>query len=194
MKKVAVLLILQLCSFAVTGQELAKQQKVQYVVIPREQVLIVVVSQPDSPLRIEDATCIFRTDTHKTSIRYRVRNQSSKPITFFTVVSWDIYGSGGTLPDVMKPGDAIGPGTLLDSLNASKAEIIPLTPELRERLKRDAKRLFEGEMREVYFLVVDQVLFTDGSAYKDQVSSQALADFLSRQNCGSENVKGAKHK
>lgn len=188
MKKLALFMSLQLLSWSVFGQEKSSNPKrIQYVDVPRERVIIVVVNQPDSPVKIEDATCLFRMDKRKTIIRYRARNVSSKPIATFTVISWDLGGAGGTLP-VLLWGAAplMHPGTALDSMSSGEDyEILPLTEKLRDKLKQDSRVLFEGKVQ-VYFLLIDQVHFADGSVYKDQRVSQALRDYLSEHTCNSD--------
>ncbi|MGH9963072.1 MAG: hypothetical protein ACREBC_39145, partial [Pyrinomonadaceae bacterium] len=121
-------------------------------------------------------------DKGKTYIRYKARNVSSKAIATFTVISWTSKGAGGTLP-VLQWGKAplMYSGDVLDSMkDEQNHEILPLTEELREKLKQDVKMLFEGKMAEIYFLLVDQVLFADGSVYKDKAVSDSLSEFLSR--------------
>ncbi|MGH9966711.1 MAG: hypothetical protein ACREBG_02595 [Pyrinomonadaceae bacterium] len=181
------LIILQLFSWTVFGQNRSlNQKKTQFVEVPREQVLIVVVNQPNSPLKIEEAACLLRIDKGKRSIRYRVRNASSKPIATFTVISWTFKGAGGTLP-VLQWGTAplMPPGGVLDSMkDEHNYEILPLTDKFRDQLKQDSKTFFEGKMVEIYFLLVDQVLFADGSVYKDQAVSDALSEFLTHNDSG----------
>lgn len=187
-KMMMIVLLFHICSWGIFGQGKATSQgKIYYIEVPQEQVLVVVVSQPNSPLKIEEASCLFRPDKGKTRIRYKVRNVSSKSIADFTVTSWNMKGGGGTLPVLMTGAEGLlYPGQTLDSLTVDNGEIVPLTKELLEKVKMEAKILFNGKMREVYFLLVDQVGFTDGTVYKDQKVSQALSDYIFEQHCGSK--------
>jgi len=187
MKKALVVLFLQLCCWGVFGQEKADvKETIQYVEVPREQVLVVLVYQPGCPLRIEDSAFLFRTNNPRTVIRYKVRNVSSKPIASFTVSSWSTKGGEGTLPVLMTGSDhLLYPGRVVDSLEEG-VQIVPLTEELRRKLKGHTSGLFEGKMREVKFLLVDQVRFADGSSYKDQRVSEALSDYLFEHIGGSD--------
>jgi len=188
MKTIILLLLAQSCVLSAFGQKnLESHWKIQYVEVPREQVLVVLVYQPNCPLRIEEASCLFRIDKRKTIIRYRVRNVSSKPISDFTVTSWDLDGGGGTLPVLMTGSEGLlRPGQSLDSLDSANSEVLSMTIELREQVMQNARAIFEGKMRHSYFLIVDQVGFADGSMYKDQRVSQSLSDHLSEHDCGSE--------
>ncbi|MGH9962252.1 MAG: hypothetical protein ACREBC_34870, partial [Pyrinomonadaceae bacterium] len=70
MTKAVLLIILQLCSWSVFGQDKSSNHKrLQFVEVPREHILIVLVNQPNSPVKIEEAACLFRMDKGKTYIR-----------------------------------------------------------------------------------------------------------------------------
>lgn len=167
------------CLRTIVGQEgTSNRQTVRYIEVPRQEVLMVVVQQPESPLRIEGVTCLFGIDRAKTVIRYRVKNISTRAIASFSLMSWDSGGAGGTLPLLMpRANRVLRPGEVLDSID-EEVEVYPLTEELRKKLKQEAKGLFEGKMRQVYFLLVDQVQFADGTTFKDQMISKALSEYL----------------
>ena len=179
MRKAILGLLVVLCSLGVCGQErTGNKQRIQYIEVPQGQILVVLLQQPESPLKIEEAKCLFRIDTDKTIIGYKVRNVSSKPIATFTVTAWDSGGAGGTLPVLMADSSRpLLPGAVLSSLDEN-TEIHPLTRELHEKLKQDRGPLFEGRMRQIYFLLVDQVHFVDGTTFNDKRVSKALSDYL----------------
>jgi len=66
------------------------------------------------------------------------------------------------------------------------APIVPLTEKLRHELKQQAKVLFEGRLRNVYFLLVDQVHFADGTVFRNDRISNSLSSYLSDHYCESE--------
>lgn len=174
------------CAGAAFGQGSDPQRaKVQYVEVPRDQALIVVVHQPTAPLRIEAAGYLLQTARGTTIIRYKVRNISSKPITGFTVVAWDLGGTGGTLPLSLRDGELLRPGETWDSIGEN-AVIDTFTEKVRGKLKQNEIELFEGKLRQIHFLLVDQVFFANGETFKDQKVSDALSDFLSSQRGSSE--------
>ena len=182
MKLLMALLFLQLLFCNVFGQAEANiAKKNRYVEVPREQVLLVVASQPESPLTIDSAVCLYSLEKGKTILRYRVQNRSSKPIASFTVVSWSSSGAGGTLPVLLSGSSPLLlTGGVLDSMTGEpNYDIVPMTPKLRREIKQEAKSLFEGKLRQIYFLLVDQVQFSDGSVFRDAKLSGVLSDFLS---------------
>jgi hypothetical protein len=60
----------------------------QYVLLPPHDVLTV-ASQPNCPLKIEDASFLYRLDKPGMMLRYKVRNVSSKPIWLFILDKWN---------------------------------------------------------------------------------------------------------
>lgn len=191
-------LLLALFFSNASGQGQRRQRnhskKIQYVKIPRAQVLVILVNQPDSPVKIEFADCLLRLDTGKTLIRYKARNRSSKSVTSFTVVSWNSTGAGGSLPVVLpKSTPLMLPGSDFDSMSTEMDyDILAWTEKVRNGLSEDTKVLFEGKMVQIYFLLVDQVYFTDGTLYKDQELSNSLSNYLSERFCDPRSSVGAK--
>lgn len=53
-----------------------------------------------------------------------------------------------------------------------KDEIVPLTDELREKLK------LKGEMKSIVILMIVNVEFTDGTEYSDEKTYQAMQIFM----------------
>lgn len=184
MKRLLILLLILISPSVVAGQQRAQQQdRAQYVALPRDQVMMVTANQPDCPLKIEEATFLLRVDKPGVIQRYRVRNVSSKPIKYFSIVSWAIGGSGGTLPvyDLPRSGRVLLPGETFDPTDNSPGyDIVPLTEEIRRRLKRERGVVPEGEMKHLYILMVDHIYFTDDTSYKDERASKALNAYLSK--------------
>jgi hypothetical protein len=188
MKKFVFTLFLLCFSWHVPAQKRINDQEIiKYVEVPREQVLMTIVNQPHCPLKIEDASFLVRIDKDEIVQRYKVRNVSSKPIATFTVTSWSMSGSGGTLPVALAdPNRFMKPGEVIDSMNQHPAyEVVPLTKQLREQMKINRFLSPESKMSGVFFLMIDQVNFVDGSVYREKTIADSLQGFLSNHydNC-----------
>jgi hypothetical protein len=139
-----------------------------------------VVSQPDCPLKIEEVRFLLRWDNGKIIQKYKVRNISTKSIATFTINSWSMTGSGGTLPVILTRAErSLPPGQSLDSLQGNEYEIQPLTGDLLQELKRRYDMGMVGKMQNVFFLMVDTVQFEDGTVYNDRVVKELLGQHLS---------------
>lgn len=153
------------CSTAlVYGQQANPQEKQEFVIVPSEQALVTVASQPDCPLQFEDARLLALTDGGET-VTYYVRNRGAKPIRAFTV---------GTTSSIWEwPGKATGkllmPGQRLPEETDA---VVPLTDALRDKLK------LQGPMRSLTVLIVRRVEFADGSVYSGEKTFNALRTFL----------------
>src|SRR2546421_11405078 len=121
MKIAAAICLLLMCTLSVLGQDSRdNKETAQYIVVPRDRVLMTVASQPDCPLRIEEAVLLMRVDKAGIIQRYKVRNVSSKPISFFTVVSYGATGAGGTLRNILYgSGRLLMPAESLDSMEGA---------------------------------------------------------------------------
>jgi hypothetical protein len=188
MKKIIAILFPLLLSLSGLAQErINSRDRVKYVEVPQENVLMVIVNQPHCPIKIEDPSLYLRIDKFQTIQRYRVRNISAKPIATFTVTSWSMGGTGGTLPvGLNSPTRLMKPGEVIDSMNThANVEIVPLSEEIREQLKQNLQFNLDNKLRQVYFLMVDQVFFADGSVYRDKASTTSLGEFLNEHSCDS---------
>ena len=143
----------------------------RYVVVPSESLLLVIASQPDSPLKFEDAKLLISADADGDwGGSYNLYNCGTKPIKTFTVVMWTSYGSGGTLGGPRRNETTlIMPG---ETVNGANDEIVPLTDELRDKLQ------LRGPMKAVVVLMVESVKFADGSVYNNQAVSRALLAYF----------------
>lgn len=165
-------LVLLLMSNAANAQQTEGGQKRRYVIVPSESYLLVIAAQPDSPLRIENAKFLIGV-AHGWGVSCQLRNQGTKPIRFLSLVAWTSYGAGGTLsPSVRSGEELIMPGQTVSCNEGSKAEIIPLTNELRDKLK------LRGPMKAIVVVMIESIKFSDGSSYTDEVTSKALLTYL----------------
>lgn len=174
MRKVVTSLCLT-CIFAAGtthAQERKGRGKDQYVPVPREVVLPVVVAQPDCPLQLEKAERLARVGGGSGN-NYRLRNKGTKPIRSFTVSYTFGEGTGGSRTWALKSQEIIAPGQLVpSSLQESDGEIIPLTDELRAKLG------LQGALKTIVFYMVERVEFADGSVYSDEATAATLRSYL----------------
>ena len=170
MRQITVVTLLIL-SFAVVtyGQQSIPQRK--YVVVPSKVMLVLTASQPDCPLKFDDAQLLISTNKDGAwGASYKLRNAGTKPIQSVSVVMWTSDGSGGTLSSPggndktpILPGETVSGGT---------EEVIPLTDELRAKLQ------LEEPMKSIVVLLVEKIKFVDGSVYNNEGVSQALLGYF----------------
>ena len=170
MRQITVVILLIL-SFAVVtyGQQSIPQRK--YVVVPSKVMLLLTPSQPDCPLKFDDARLLISANKDGAwGASYKLRNAGSKPIQSVSVVMWTSDGSGGTLTNPrgndktpIMPGETVSGGT---------EEVIPLTDELRAKLQ------LEEPMKAIVVLLVEKIKFADGSGYNNEGVSQALLSYF----------------
>jgi hypothetical protein len=167
-KLTAPILLLVFSSFVIS-QSKTQSAKTMYSSIPPEDIFVVTLSQPDAPLRIENARLLFNLDSHQVEYSWDVRNLGRKSVSGYQIDKWWIDGTGGTTTSMFKMPlpkgrirrDAIPPD-----------QIIPLTDELRQQLKKDA-----GMNRLIVF-VLKNVQFTDGSLFDGSQDSDNVRDYF----------------
>lgn len=146
----------------------------QYVVAPSENVLLVVASQPDCPLVIEQPTLLIGIGRGTQPIfQYRLRNTGKKAIRNYSIAAWSSDGTGGTLGDGAPKTKLLLPSDTSES-RKSGYEIVPLTDDLRDNLG------LRGDMQSVTVLIIESVKFDDGSSYNGEVTSKSLIQFFEK--------------
>ena len=155
-------LLLLLCAcavIAVSGQQVDSLDEHRVVVIPSDQALIMVVSQPDCPLRLEDVK-LYMNMRGAWLKSFKVRNQGTKPIRNYTIAALASDEWGWEAPDSTH---YIMPGQTAPPLRPdNKVEIVPLTNALREKLK------LEGPMKGIVALMVVRVEYDDESVFEEK--------------------------
>jgi hypothetical protein len=155
----------------VTAQQ--DNPKRRFVVLPPEQGMLVVASQPNSPLEFIDPKLLV--DVKGPSglwvKSFGMRNRGTKPIRSYTVAAADQGEWRWEAPDVshyIMPGQTAPP-----LIEDGKNEIVPLTDQLRESLK------LHGPMKGIVALIVVQVEYADGSAFQERAYG-ALNEYFER--------------
>ena|SRR5437588_2033415 len=149
---------------SVSGQQANHQTKEKYVVIPDDLVLATIAYQPDCPLRFEDAKILAAMDGSEVAA-YAVRNIGTKPIRSYTLavpgatIGWeDKLTKKLFMPGERTPGD-------------EDIEIVPLTDELRNKLK------LNGPMRTLVLFMVIRVEYADGTVYSAESTYKAFKKY-----------------
>ncbi len=161
-------------SGVIYGQQSDKRERLQYVIAPRQSILLVIASQPDCPLQIKDVKLLVGVEQGDLPLyQFQLHNRGTKPIRYYTLGAWSSEGTGSTLGDGRITDRIIMPGqTIFHTGERYTAEIVPLTDQLRDKLK------LQGPLKAVIVLIVESVTFADGSAYNDRSTSKALRDYF----------------
>ena len=165
------------CPFADARLQQGKNHR--FVVEPSESALLVVASQPDCPLTIMNAKRFLNINqVSDVRYEYQVHNRGAKAVADFTLVAWNSFGNGGTLipkwkftKELLAPSQTIGSEAM-----GREDEVVPLTDELRDQLK------LRGPMKAIIVLMVEKVVFSDGSVYNDEATSKSLLRYFEALN------------
>ncbi len=156
------------CAMGVLAQETEQVRIRKFVEVPREVILQVVAVQPNCPVKFEDIHFLASLEGGGSN-SYRLRNIGTKPIRSVKVASSNGVGNGyanyGNV--LMMPGELMPEPTPVCP-GCVKDEIVPLTDELREKLK------LKGPMGNVIILIVVEVEFMDGTKYTDERTYNAM--------------------
>lgn len=113
----------------------APQERPSLVIVPREIALPTIAYQPDCPLRFENIVLVGSVEGGGAP-SYEVRNGGMRPIRAFKIEVLSSVGTGwGESFEAKTPADWIMPGQGKPPLPPSESRVIPLTAELREKLK-----------------------------------------------------------
>lgn len=146
------------------GQQSNPQEKQRYILMPPEQALLTVASQPDCPLKFEATKYLFYIDRGQ-AFRFQLYNQGTKAIRGYTIAA---AGVDEETWQARSPKEFIMPGKRLSESASNDSELVPLTAELRGKLK------LRGPMQAVVVLIVVRVEYADGSVYDDEQTYKAL--------------------
>jgi hypothetical protein len=151
-----------------------EQQKLRYVLVPQDNTMVVVASQPGCPLRIERAQLLVNTEkNHDVLFQYDLRNAGRKPIRDFNLVFFSSEGNSGSISDHRLRGKILLPGEVIRAKEETAARtVLPLSSELRRKLKLDSP------VKAIVVLMVWTVDFNDGSTFSDEKNLKAAKAFF----------------
>jgi hypothetical protein len=141
---------------SVSGQQIILQDEHRFVAVPRDQGLLFIVPQPDCPLRFEEAKLV----SNMKGIwlpSFSLHNHGTKPIRGFKVA---VAGNGEWSWEAADPSQYVMPGQSAPFFKDSRDEIVPITEELRDKLK------LRGSMKNIQALIVVSVEYADGSRFQ----------------------------
>lgn len=154
-------LLLLLCAAVMAdgGQQADSLDEHRFVVVPRDQGLILVVSQPDCPLKFEDVK--LHVNMKGAWVKsFKLRNQGAKPIRSYTIAA---IGSDEWSWEAPNSAHYIMPGQTAPPLGPSnEVEIVPLTKALREKLN------LQGPMKGIVALIVVRLEYADESVFEEK--------------------------
>ena len=119
--------------------------------------ILVIANQPESPLEFVDPKLmvdmrgLWRTD-------FKLRNRGKKPIRAYTVAAIGVNEWGWKASD---SAHYVMPGQVV-SLPREAGEVVPLTEDLRDRLK------LRGPMKGILALVAVRVEYSDGTTFEEK--------------------------
>ena len=164
----SILTLLFLYASAVNGQSGISEEKVRAVMIPRQVSLVTIAYQPDCPLHFEDVKFLAGVNGGGLT-SYDLRNSGTKPIRKITI--GDSRGSRWTWDVASEHGPVLA-GQLFPRSKEDWIEVIPMTSELRDKLK------LQGPMQNVLILMVIRVEFMDGTFYDDEPTYKAMQSYM----------------
>lgn len=150
------------------GQQTGSKQSHDFVVMPRDVGLPVVVVQPGSPLEFVETQLLLNVGSRLWTPSFRLRNCGTKPIREFTVAA------AGTGEWGWKAEDAnqyLMPGQTLTLNEDTRDQIVTLTDRLRDKLE------LRGPMKGIVALVVIEAEYADGSRFQES-GYESLSDYL----------------
>jgi hypothetical protein len=161
----------------ISGQPGAAQEKRRYVVLPSDQGLLAIANQPDCPLEFEGPKLLQRIGGGWGQ-SFNIRNRGAKPIRAFTVGTshgsewgWKAADPAYLIMPGQKPKEPKWSGDSGD-------EIVPLTEELRDKLK------LRGSMKGVVILMVVRVEYADDTVYDAEQAYKAMYEYFHRVDAG----------
>lgn len=156
-----------------------ESERRKFIVPPNDVCLMTVASQAESPIQIEKAKLLFFVGPGSNwGASYQLRNSGVKALRIqsITLSMWTAQGVGLSWQEITQDSEkAVLPGQLVPIKEDNhNVEIVPLTDEIREKLK------LHGPMKAIVVLMIEQVKFSDGSVYSDERTSKAVQDYFQK--------------
>ena len=158
-------------AFAVTARETRAQDGGRdCVVMPDDYAVVTIAQQPDSPLRIESAQELVYLNRDP-GFTCEIRNTAKVPVRAYEILvilsNGARFGWGWRAPseqEVILPGQTIAD----NQWGATNARIVPLTQDLRSKLKLD------GPFEAIFIAMIVSAEMSDGTVYRDERLKKAL--------------------
>lgn len=169
------------------GWQNVNKEKERGCIIPSDDLLVVIASQPNCPIEVVNAYWVGFIGGGGLGF-YQLRNRATKPIKSYAIA---IIGSDGGVTkyssEASHPDYYFLPGeTTPSSLEERNFDIVPITDQLREKIG------LNGRMKAIKIFMVVQVEFGDGSKYDATSEYESLKTFFEKNPISVE--KEDKHK
>jgi hypothetical protein len=171
------LVTLAACVCNAHGQAPNSDTQRRYIAPPPANLLLTVASLPDSPLRFENARLLIDVDGRGLAVVAQVRNVGTKPVRYYSPVIWTSMATGGTISGSVWSSGKVHDKVILPGQVVSEEDdivTVTLTDELRDKLK------LKEPMRAVVVLMIERVVFDDGSVYSAEPISKALLEHFEK--------------
>ena len=153
------------------------QPRPKYETVADYTVLLAIASQANCPIKIESATFLKRVDQPGVLIKYRLRNVSNKPIEFVSVMIKSSSSTGENFMPLGRSGRLLPNETLESAREGIDYDVVGV-------YKPAQKSGSSGEeLKTIDILLVERVLFTDGTTYEDTRTLDALNRFFLDRCC-----------
>lgn len=161
-----------------------KQDKVKLVAIPTDSGLVFVANPPDCPFKLTEAELLTTADGEYPIVRYVLKSNSTKPIRFFSVAieykhnvqNWPHASSGVNVGrEDGKGPDLILNGGTYTNWQQSEYQLTQLSPKVKDLLTPKPN---EMSLRFAAFLLINKIIFSDGSVYNAKETSENLFNLL----------------
>lgn len=161
------------CALCAHAQPINNPNELSYVVVPSESVTLVVASQQNCPVEIVESQLLNPVDgSRRAEFRYELINRGTKPIKYVSVHALNSTGTGGgplynghIFSKPLMPGTKIAVGKVA-------VRIVDPSLELATQLK------LHGPLRAIVILLIENVQYTDGSAFSDTKTVKALLSYF----------------
>jgi hypothetical protein len=140
---------------------------------PSAEAVPVLIMQQDAPLKIEKAEFLLLESDSGNLLAYSIRNVSSKPIKSFEISAVSLRGGASSWSGVLKDQHLLMPDRALYSLENTTYEIVP-------NVEKPASASHPTETKAVWIVMVERVVFADGTCYDAKGVSNSLQEFLER--------------
>jgi hypothetical protein len=160
-----------------TGSTIVAQtNRAQVFVAPSDSYLLTIASQTDCPLQIEGAKLLLSLNHGGWAASYQLRNRSSAPVRIRSVKlsMWSAQGASSSWEDLLEKetGTLVMPGEAVPIHDDRPVEVVPLTGELRDKLK------LNSGLRAIVVLMIDQVQVVNGTSFDASKTAQALEKYF----------------
>ena len=148
---------------------------VKVITIPRTLVLPVVVDQPGCPMRLEKVSFVSLLEGGSGDVEYSFKYTGAKPLQSYTIAWLTIGGAGAVFTYKAKnAAEKIQPNESIPKLHPdpTSVENVPLTDELRRKLRLD------GPLQGIAILMIVRLDYADGTGYNDESIYKELVEYL----------------